>query len=378
MIVGIPTARAGAAAYRMRCASLRRGTERAGKECCHAGTYGARVWTLNKVRHQRVHMAASESGSGVRLRVGVAQRAERLASATHDDVLLSLRADALDAARRGVELLVYPEMSLTGYSIGAAAIRDRAQLRDGPMLSAVASIAKEHRIALCVGYAEAGDGDTIYNAVAVIDASGELAHHYRKTHLYGEQEFSIFTPGGVNDLTVSTLQPSGIRFGCLICMDSEYPEPARILALQGAELLIIPTALALGPVQRLTPECVIPTRALENHVHIAYCNFQGDAACPQHPPFCGRSAIIGADGIALARAPGPEEHHRGSCAWSATVDSVVEPRAFRADVARNPYLQARRPELYLALATSADSCSRIGTSDNVGQDEARKRPRQNE
>lgn len=58
------------------------------------------------------------------------------------------------------------------------------------------------------------------------------------------------------------------------------PEPARLLALQGASLILIPTALALGPVQRLTPECVIPTRALENHVHIAYCNFQGTYCTP--------------------------------------------------------------------------------------------------
>ena len=104
----------------------------------------------------------------------------------------------------GVELLVFPEMSLSGYSIGAAAIRARAQPRDGPLLRAVAGIAKARGIALCVGYAEAGPGGAVYNAVAVFDASGALAHHYRKTHLYGEDEFDIFTPGGADDLTVPT------------------------------------------------------------------------------------------------------------------------------------------------------------------------------
>ena len=179
---------------------------------------------------------------------------------------------------------------------------------------------------------------------------------------------------------VSTLQPSGIRFGCLICMDCEYPEPARLLALQGAELLIIPTALALGPVQRLTPECVIPTRALENHVHIAYCNFQGDATCPQHPPFCGRSAIVGPDGIALARAPGPEQHHRGPGAWGAMVDAGVEPRMFDSDIERNPYLRARRPELYAALARADDSSSAGKEFEAADDDDDgfRKRPRRNQ
>ena len=311
----------------------------------------------------------------VRLHVAVAQSAERPADATDEEVLLSVRRHAETAAARGVELLVFPEMSLTGYSIGADAIRARAQSRDGPLLSAVARIAKDHGVALCVGYAEADHSGSVYNAVAVFDASGGLAHHYRKTHLYGEAEFDVYTPGGDDDLTVSTLQPSGIRFGCLICMDCEYPEPARLLALQGAELLIIPTALALGPVQRLTPECVIPTRALENHVHIAYCNFQGAATSPRHAPFCGRSAIVGPDGIALARAAGPEQHHRGPNAWDSMVDARVEPGAFDADVERNPYLTARRPELYAALATCATSSGGVGDNEDDDDDDRRKRPR---
>jgi predicted amidohydrolase len=321
-------------------------------------------------------MASSPQSPRVKLRVAVAQSAERPAKATDEDVLLSVRHRAETAAARGVELLIFPEMSLTGYSVGAEVIRARAQSRDGPMLSAVASIAREYGVALCVGYAEAGQSDTVYNAVAVFDASGDLAHHYRKTHLYGAEEFGIYTPGGNDDLTVSILQPSGICFGCLICMDCEYPEPARLLALQGAELLIIPTALALGPVQRITPTCVIPSRALENHVHIAYCNFQGDATSPDHVPFCGQSAIVGPDGVTLARAPGPEQHHRGHDAWAAMVDACVEPRAFEADVERNPYLTARRPELYAALAICAGS-SGGGGGENEGadDDDRRKRPR---
>lgn len=191
------------------------------------------------------------------LRVAVAQSAERRADATDADVLAQVRAQAATAQASGAALLVFPEMSLTGYSVGTEAIHARAQPRDGPLLEAVGGIARELTIALCVGYAErpVSGEPAVYNALAVFDQTGQLAHHYRKTHLYGEDEFAVFTPGNAEDLAVSTLQPSGICIGALICMDVEYPEPARLLALQGAELLIIPTALALGPVQRLTPEC---------------------------------------------------------------------------------------------------------------------------
>ena len=64
----------------------------------------------------------------------------------------------------------------------------------------------------------------------------------------------------------------------MICMDCEFPEPARLLALAGAQLLLVPTALTVGPVDRLTPESVIPTRALENHTPLLYCNCNGQAS----------------------------------------------------------------------------------------------------
>ena len=71
--------------------------------------------------------------------------------------------------------------------------------------------------------------------------------------------------------------------------------------------MIIPTALGTGPVAHVTPRCVIPTRALENHVFIAYSNYTGPSAGSSYEAsYVGQSAIVGPDGIDLARASGTE------------------------------------------------------------------------
>jgi predicted amidohydrolase len=272
----------------------------------------------------------------------------------------TVRRMATEAAARGADLLLFPEMSLHGYSIGAEAIRAAATPRTGPLLAAVREIAARSRIALCVGYAELDPATgSIFNAAALVDANGTLVHHYRKCHLYGAYELSVFTAGGGDELAVGVLQPvrAGARpltVGLMVCMDCEYPEPARVLALQGAQLILIPTALGVGPVARMTPDAVVPTRALENHVHVAYANYNGPAiAAGYEAAYCGRSAIFGPDGVELGRAPGMEAHHRGIAACEALIVGQVHLAAFAADVKRNPYLAARRPELYWRIAGRA-------------------------
>ncbi|CAE8604208.1 unnamed protein product [Polarella glacialis] len=254
-------------------------------------------------------------------------------------------------------------MSLTGYSIGVASIRTRSEPRTGPLMAQVSEMARSLSMAMCVGYPEK-EGDRIFNAAAVFDDTGRLIHHYRKTHLFGAYELAVFTPGGAGELACSRLnsssKPGSLAFGLMICMDCEYPEPARLLALQGAEIIILPTALGAGPVQHLTPRCVVPTRALENHIFIAYANFCGPAAGPDDSAFVGQSAVIGPDGMDLCRAPGPESIHRHASVDSACVRCAdVESAAFAADVARNPYLTARRPELYAAISDAA-ACAAAG------------------
>ena len=92
----------------------------------------------------------------------------------------AVRRLAVSASSQGAHLLLLPECALHGYSIGTDAIRRAATPRDGPMLRECAEVAKANEIAICVGYAELDPVTRlIYNAAALLDASGALAHHYR-------------------------------------------------------------------------------------------------------------------------------------------------------------------------------------------------------
>jgi hypothetical protein len=87
----------------------------------------------------------------------------------------------------------------------------------------------------------------------------------------------------------------------------DYPEPARQMALFGAELLLVPSAVdAGGPSETLTPLCLLPTRARENGFFVAYSNWCGPTAAPEIE-YGGRSAIVCPDGQDLQRAFGPDD-----------------------------------------------------------------------
>lgn len=144
----------------------------------------------------------------------------------------------------GAEMAVFPELFLCGYESGRDKLHQLAQLpRESPCLNGVAQIACDLSMYLVVPYAERDDEGSLYNAAICYSPSGAEVFNYRKTHLFGDYEMNIFKAGDKDQLKVTTLEehPSRLKIGCLICMDIEYCEPARVLALQGMELLIVPT-----------------------------------------------------------------------------------------------------------------------------------------
>jgi 5-aminopentanamidase len=190
------------------------------------------------------------------------------------EALARLDTVAAQARAQGAQLLVCPEMSLTGYQIGSVAVDALAEPADGALAQAVATIAQRHRIAIVYGYPEHNGPGKPFNAVQFVGATGQRLANYRKTHLFGDIDRAQFSPG---PQAPAVFDWHGWRLGLLVCYDIEYPEPARGLALQGVDAILVPTAnmIDFDEVQRV----LLPARALENRVFVAYanaCGHEGD------------------------------------------------------------------------------------------------------
>ncbi|MFJ3671657.1 carbon-nitrogen hydrolase family protein [Streptomyces sp. NPDC090106] len=231
------------------------------------------------------------------------------------------------AAAAGAGLLAAPEMFLTGYAIGDDIAR-LAEPADGDSADAVAEIAGRHGIAIAYGYPER-DGDAVFNSAQLVSAEGARLANYRKTHLFGCLEREHFTPGGRQ---VVQAELNGLRVGLLICYDVEFPENVRAHAVAGTDLLIVPTA-QMHPFQ-FVAESMIPVRAFENQMYVAYVNRVGREG---EFEFVGLSVLAGPDGVARARAGRAEQ----------LVSADADPVLLAASREANPYLLDRRPELYV-------------------------------
>ncbi|RJU01820.1 carbon-nitrogen hydrolase [Arthrobacter frigidicola] len=238
---------------------------------------------------------------------------------------------AARAAEQGAELLVTPELFATGYAPARVVGSDGEGIR-----AELAGIARRHGIALVGSTVEAA-GDRHHISASLFDRQGVELTRYRKSHLFGPEEKSVFTPG--NDLP-DVVPLMGLSVALGICYDIEFPEFSRSAARRGADLLCIPTAVpTTGDVGGRPPELtynaeristlLVPARALENGVYIAYANHTG-------PDFTGLSSIASPYGTFLGIAGGGEEL------------LVAEVDRLEVDRARglNTYLTCMRPALY--------------------------------
>jgi predicted amidohydrolase len=243
--------------------------------------------------------------------------------------LAALDAAAGRAADAGAGLLVCPEMFLTGYAIGED-VALLAEPADGPGARSVAEIAARHAIAVVYGYPER-DGETVFNAAQLVGPDGARLANYRKTHLFGAFERAHFTPG---ERPVVQAELAGLRLGIMICYDVEFPENVRAHALAGTDLLLVPTA-QMHPFE-FVAQSVVPVRAFENQMYVAYVNRAGQEG---EFEFVGLSCLAGPDGATRARAGRGEELVLGE----------VDPALLSASREANPYLRDRRPGLYTSL-----------------------------
>ncbi|WGF88967.1 carbon-nitrogen hydrolase family protein [Marinivivus vitaminiproducens] len=238
---------------------------------------------------------------------------------------------AAEAAGRGAVLLMLPEMALTGYNIGAPAVRRAAVAQDHATIEAIRAIARRHRIALLLGYPERATVERVHNAAILIGRDGAILANYRKQHLFGSVDRDAFAAGDAD----SIIRLGPFTAGILICYDIEFPEAVRALALKGVDLLLVPTAL-MRPYE-IVPRLMVPTRAYENGIFVAYCNRAG---VEDDFAYTGESCVVAPDGSILARAGSGEE----------MILADLDPAAIAEARALAPYLDERRPEIYGPLS----------------------------
>jgi predicted amidohydrolase len=202
---------------------------------------------------------------------------------------LSQLASAVDlAVGHGAQLVAFPELYLTGYAVPPERLHDLAMGADAEPLQEVAAVARTNSVAIVCPYPEKADvaGETCYfDSIALFGPDGTLLKNYRKTHLWGPDEKRIWQPGYLypeegRPFTVHAV--NGLPIGLLNCYEAEFPELTRRLALEGAKLVVIPTAadestkLSTGkwtsPPYPDVSTTLIPAHAWENGVFVAYCN----------------------------------------------------------------------------------------------------------
>lgn len=221
------------------------------------------------------------------LRLALAQVPPHTGSTS--EALSRLESLAQQAVQQQADLLVLPEMFLTGYALGQAEVAARAEDRDGPAAQETARIAGQHGLGIVYGYPERDADGSVYNSANFIDDSGERLLTYRKVHLFGDLDGEQFQESSQISEVVHW---RGWGIALAVCYDVEFPETTRILAEAGADLVCAPTAnmVEYDHVQ----EVLLPARALESQLYLAYANYCG---ADRLFTYGGKSLVAGPDGI---------------------------------------------------------------------------------
>lgn len=197
------------------------------------------------------------------------------------------------AAAAGAHLAVFPECALSGY--GFASREEgfaHAVPIDSEPIKRVAAACAQHGCYCVFGLLER-DGSRLYNACVLTGPDG-VAGSYRKVHL-PHLGIDLFADPG--DRPFAVHDAGGLKIGMHICYDGGFPEPARVMALMGADLLVLPTNWPTHA--ECAAEHTIPTRAMENTVYVIAVNRVGEESGFR---FIGTSSIADPNGRVLAKA----------------------------------------------------------------------------
>ena len=259
-------------------------------------------------------------------------------------------------AKKGAELIVLQELHNGLYfcQIEDVNLFDQAEPIPGPSTEFFGQLAKQYGVVIVTSLFERRAPGLYHNTAVVLEKDGTIAGMYRKMHIPddpGYYEKFYFTPG---DLGFHPIETSLGKLGVLVCWDQWYPESARLMALQGAQLLIYPTAIGFDPNdtpdeqerQRMAWQTVQRGHAVANGLPVVTVNRVGQEQCSMFNgqcstiPFWGTSFVAGPQGELLYEAPTDRE-----------VETVVDVDMQRSEQVRRwwPFLRDRRIENYDGL-----------------------------
>ena len=259
-----------------------------------------------------------------------------------------------DLAKAGAELIVLQELHNGLYFCQVEDVNnfDLAETIPGPSTAFFGELAKEYGVVIVTSLFERRAPGLYHNTAVVLEKDGDIAGIYRKMHIPddpGYYEKFYFTPG---DLGFKPIETSLGKLGVLVCWDQWYPEAARLMALQGAELLIYPTAIGYDPHdtkeeqerQRMAWQTVQRGHAVANGLPVITVNRVGEEkslnsqlSTLNSQLFWGTSFVAGPQGELLYEASTTEEE----CV-------IVEVDMQRSEQVRRwwPFLRDRRIEEY--------------------------------
>lgn len=247
------------------------------------------------------------------------------------------------AADAGARLVVLPEATSAGYVFAdrAEAYAAAEDVPGGPVVSAWAALAARRRVWIAAGVIER-DGHEVYNSAVLLGPDGVVGL-FRKTHLWNDEQ-RIY---GRSQLGFPVFDTELGRIGLAICYDAWFPETFRSVALQGADLLALPSNWVPVPGQPadapLMANLMCMTGAHSNKLYVVGVSRVG---AERGVPFVGGSLVVGPDGWPLA---GP-----ASLTEETTVYAVIDPvgtRRARADDPFNQPLKDRREDAYVLSAS---------------------------
>ena len=249
-----------------------------------------------------------------------------------------------DLARRGAELIVLQELHNSLYFCQVEDVQnfDLAEPIPGPSTELYGELAKRYGVVIVTSLFERRTAGLYHNTAVVIEKDGTIAGRYRKMHIPDDPAYYekfYFTPG---DLGFKPIDTSVGRLGVMVCWDQWYPEAARLMALQGAEILIYPTAIGYADEdtpkeqqrQRRAWQTVMRGHAVANGLPVVAVNRVGEEDAIN---FWGTSFVCGPQGEIYYEASEDEEE-----------SIIVEMDLDRAEQVRRwwPFLRDRRIEEY--------------------------------